>query len=362
MLQEKSLFLPFQIHCKMRRLFPSLFFLLLVLGFTACSTDVELYADYKDIPIVYGLIDVTQDTNYIRINRAFSGSNESSVNANEVALIEDSCNYPGKLDAKIYRYKCVFGNNFVIDTLTDDHGVNVLDTMTLHNKQEGVFYAPDQKVYYTTDKNFFKVNTANARYKYKLVVLKQQDTISAETSLVGGENFRIVTSMVGFAPNSQNFSKVKFVGAENALVYEVRMVFNYKEKIHNGPMTDKQVSWSLGTVNVNDLDIENGSYSMNYSQTALFTQLASKIGGDTINAERYIGDFNIIVAAGGEEFYNYIQVNAPNGGFNQTVPEYTNVHGGFGVFSSRINIMKTVQLNARTQTELIGMNWGFKQQ
>ena len=106
----------------------------------------------------------------------------------------------------------------------------------------------------------------------KLVVLKQQDTISAETSLVGGENFRIVTSMVGFAPNSQNFSKVKFVGAENALVYEVRMVFNYKEKIHNGPMTDKQVSWSLGTVNVNDLDIENGSYSMNYSQTALFTK------------------------------------------------------------------------------------------
>ena len=225
MLQEKSLFLPFQIHCKMRRLFPSLFFLLLVLGFTACSTDVELYADYKDIPIVYGLIDVTQDTNYIRINRAFSGSNESSVNANEVALIEDSCNYPGKLDARIYEYKNVFGSNY-----TPTGASVVLDTMTLHNKQEGVFYAPDQKVYYTTDKNFFKVNTANARYKYKLVVLKHQDTVSAETGLVGGENFDIVTTSVNFYPTSTNVGKVKFRSAYNAIVYEVKMVFNYKEK------------------------------------------------------------------------------------------------------------------------------------
>ncbi len=356
MLQEKSLFLPFQIHCKMRRLFPSLFFLLLVLGFTACSTDVELYADYKDIPIVYGLIDVTQDTNYIRINRAFSGSNESSVNANEVALIEDSCNYPGKLDARIYEYKNVFGSNY-----TPTGASVVLDTMTLHNKQEGVFYAPDQKVYYTTDKNFFKVNTANARYKYKLVVLKHQDTVSAETGLVGGENFDIVTTSVNFYPTSTNVGKVKFRSAYNAIVYEVKMVFNYKEKKPGQPMTNKQVSWSSGAINADDLDIENSVYYVNYAQTRLFTELASRIGGDTINVERYIGKFNIIVAAGGEEFYNYVQVNAPNGGFNQTIPEYTNVHGGFGVFSSRINIMKEVGLSQRTQAELYGMNWGFRQ-
>jgi hypothetical protein len=233
--------------------------------------------------------------------------------------------------------------------------------MTLHNKQEGVFYAPDQKVYYTTDKNFFKVNTANARYKYKLVVLKHQDTVSAETGLVGGENFDIVTTSVNFYPTSTNVGKVKFRSAYNAIVYEVKMVFNYKEKKPGQPMTNKQVSWSSGAINADDLDIENSVYYVNYAQTRLFTELASRIGGDTINVERYIGKFNIIVAAGGEEFYNYVQVNAPNGGFNQTVPEYTNVHGGFGVFSSRINIMKEVGLSQRTQAELYGMNWGFRQ-
>ena len=81
----------------MKKLFFALSLLACVTLFNACSTDVELYADYKDIPVIYGLIDVTSDTNYVRINRAFSSSNDHPINANEVAMIADSCNYPGKL-------------------------------------------------------------------------------------------------------------------------------------------------------------------------------------------------------------------------------------------------------------------------
>ena len=116
----------------------SFVFLLLVglLGFNACSTDVELYADYKDIPVIYGLLDASQDTNYVRINRAFSGSNDHHINAHEVALVEDSSNYPGKLRAYIVEYKGGYGGSYVPtgDTLE-------LDTMTVHNKQEGTLSA-----------------------------------------------------------------------------------------------------------------------------------------------------------------------------------------------------------------------------
>ena len=108
--------------------------------FASCTTDVELYADYKDIPVIYGLLNASQDTNFVRINRAFSGSNDNLINANDIALIEDSCNYPGKLDARIIEYRNVFGNQY-----TPTGRVIVLDTTTVHNKQEGIFYAPDQK-------------------------------------------------------------------------------------------------------------------------------------------------------------------------------------------------------------------------
>ena len=84
-----------------------LIMLLLLLGtwFSSCSTDVDLYADYKDTAIVYGLIDAKADTNYVKITRAFCSTNDHPINAFEVAPIYDSSNYPGKLDAYFLELK-----------------------------------------------------------------------------------------------------------------------------------------------------------------------------------------------------------------------------------------------------------------
>ena len=81
--------------------------LTLVMLLNACSTDVDLYADYKNITVVYGLLDSDKDTNYVKINKAFLGPG----NALEIAMIEDSCNYPYKLDAKIVEYRATSGGN-----------------------------------------------------------------------------------------------------------------------------------------------------------------------------------------------------------------------------------------------------------
>ena len=96
----------------MKKLFVYLSLVAGLVGFNACSTDVDLYANYKDIPVIYGLLNTSEDTNYVRINRAFSGSNESHINALNVALIADSCNYPGKLNAYIVEYKQGYGNTY----------------------------------------------------------------------------------------------------------------------------------------------------------------------------------------------------------------------------------------------------------
>ena len=70
----------------------------------------------------------------------------------------------------------------------------------------------------------------------------------------------------------------------------------------------------------------------------------------------------ITLAAGGDELYNYIQVNQQSG-FSQTVPDYTNVFGGRGVFSSRVNVVQDVRISPRTQSDLYGIeSWNFEQQ
>lgn len=333
------------------------FSMLLLAGvFASCSTDVELYADYKDIPVIYGLIDATQDTNFVRINRAFSSSNDHPINAHEVALIADSCNYPGKLEAYIVEYKSGFGNSYSPTGVT-----MMLDTLTVHDKDTGIFYAPHQKVYYTTGN--FKQNVGGTRYKYRLIIYKDNDTLTSETDIVGGEGFRILTTQASFmAAETNNPSKITFKPADNAAFYNVKMVFHYKEK-HGNELVDKEVKWNFGTKSIDELPYEDGHYAVSYSQNSLFYLLADAIGGDTIGVTRYFDEkpVDFMIAAGGEELYNYIQVNSQAGGLSQSVPDYTNVDGGYGVFSSRINLVKTVALSRQAQIDLYGKSWGFTQ-
>ena len=337
-----------------------------LIGFNACTTDVDLYADYKDIPVVYGLLNAKEDTNYVRINRAFSGSNDHHIDANEVALIADSCNYPGKLKAYIVEYKQGFGYTYqpTGDTLK-------LDTMTVHNKQEGIFYAPNQKVYFTTDKDKFTNNLEQSNYLYKLFVYKDNDTITAETGIVGGRNFSITTKSLNFrSKESDKSGRVIFTAADNAVFYNMEFVFTYHESHNGGPVVDKQVTYSFGTKSMESLETDNGTYYFTYPENALFNLLESAIGADTVydtnhpNVERSFDTYPIQIklSAGGDELYNYIQVNSQSG-FSQAVPDYTNVSGGFGVFSSRVNLVQDVRISPRTQSDLYGISaWGFQQQ
>lgn len=338
----------------MKKLFLSFIFLIIMAFVCSCNTKVDLYADYKDVTVVYGLIDVTADTNFVKIVRAFSGSNDNPIDAGQVALIADSSNYPGKLDARIVEYR----NN------SETGRVIVLDTITIRDKEQGVFYAPNQKVYYTTER--FNTNTSNAKYKYKLLIDKGDQTINSETGIVGGGDFRIITTSVTFrADAGDKTGKVMFKPADNAVVYEVKMAFNYKEKRPGQDTVYKQVGWSLGTRDVSELETENTAFTVNYSQGLLFRALEEAIGDDTHQVERYIGSFEIQIAAGGEELYNYIQINTPSGGFSQNIPDYTNINGGYGVFSSRINLTSVLDqrlgLSRVTRSDLVSMNWGFRE-
>lgn len=351
----------------MKKLFYSLSLLAVMAFFNACTTDVELYADYKDIPVIYGLLDASQDTNFIRINRAFSGSNDHPINASEVALIADSSNYPGKLTAYIAEYKAVFGGNY---TPTGD--TMWLDTITIHDKEGGVFYSPSQKAYFSPDKWIFDNNSSTSKYRYKLVVFKENDTVTAETGLVGGQEFKILTTSLHFSANpSDNTKKVKFTYADNAVFYDVQMVFYYKESLNGGPLVDKQVSFSTGAINIDNLGTENLSLYITYLENTLFNALTEAIGADTVlypahpNVVRYFDDLHpmkILISAGGDELYNYIQVNSQSG-FSQTVPDYTNINGGYGVFSSRVHLEQFVSISAGTKRDLYGKEaWGFVQQ
>lgn len=317
----------------MRKILTSLVVAAVLIVMGSCSTKVDLYDDYQDIAIVYGLIDHKLDTNFIRIEKAFLGYG----NAAEIAHIPDSCNYPGKLDAKL------------IEVLTNKD--IWLDTLTVHHKDTGVFYGNDQMVYYTTEE-------INPHSRYKLEITKPDGTlVSSSTNIVGGESFKIAI------PNHYNFSStatkaiISWSPANNAAMYEVIFGFNWEE---NGER--REMKWSLGTHRATDVAVDHGILKLSFNPAMFFNNLRTYLGDDTLTSvERRFRNkcLTVSLSAGGSELATYIEANSPSSSIAQSTLDWTNINNGYGVFSSRVNIQDSTALSSVTVTELVGKGWGF---
>ena len=301
--------------------------------FGSCSTKVDLYGDYKDIAIVYGLLDYTHDTNYIRIGKAFMGYGD----AEEIAQIADSCNYPGKLEAKL------------IETLTNK--VIELDTVTLYAKEAGIFYNDVQPVYYTTER---LKPTSN----YKLEITKPDGSlITSSTSIVGGESFKITNTSMNLSSTAQK-ANVTWSSATNASLYEIILSFEWEESD-----VTKKIKMSLGTYKSSEITIDHGAMILPFSPQLLFNTLQTYFSDDPnpSSVERIFkrDNFKISIAAGGQDLATYIEANAPSSSIAQSTLDWTNIKNGYGVFSSRVNIEKNVPITTQTAVELTEKGWGF---
>lgn len=328
-----------------------------------------MYADYKDTPVIYAMLDSNADTNFVKITRAFCGTNDNPINANEAALVYDSSNYEGKLDARFVEYESTYGNHFELT-----HRELILDTLTIHNKEEGVFYSPDQIVYYTAEP--LRNGNSSHRIRYKLVAVKPDgDTVTALTTMVGSEDFAITSGSANFqiAPTDA-MGKIVFRADGEASVYEITMQFNYREQHSGQEMKHKSVSRSFGTKPLSSytkVEFTENAYYEVYSLNWLFYALANAIGNDTVvnsnhpNVVRYADDFVVTISAAGDELYYYYlaneaQENSFGGGL---FTAYSNIDGGYGLFSSRTTVNKTPSLSSTAQRDLYGKeSWGFKQE
>lgn len=352
----------------MRAICNTLIIVLSLAVFGSCSTDVDIYSEYKEVPIIYGVLNYRADTNFVKITRAFCGTNDEPIDAMEVAMIYDSSNYPGKLDARIIELKSV--NDGPFETTGREL---VLDTMTIHNKAEGLFYSPDQLLYYTTEQ--LNAGSQGNRYKYRLVVVKPDgDTVSAQTIMVGDEEFRILSGGASFQMTPSNaMEKIMFKADGVASLYDVKIQFNYTEQHAGEEMKWKHVSRSFGTKAIEEylpLEGSERTYYLEYSVNWLFNALAGAIGSDTIvdgnhpNVVRHIGSCVVSISAGGDDlsmYYsaNQAQLNSPM----SLITVYTNINGGYGLFSSRTTIEKPVRLSYYATRDLFAMTaWGFLEQ
>ena len=328
-----------------------LFFVGVFLALCSCSKDVDLYADYRVVPVIYGLLDAKADTNYIKITRAFYAQGD----ATQIAMNPDSSNYPGRLDVRLAE--------FCNGELTREI---IFDTITISNKQPGAFYAPKQKLYYTAEK--LRQNTANSKYDYQLTIRFPDQTIVSHTHLVGSGSFRVLSLAVNFSMEYFGTRRpLEFMPATSASSYDVFMAFTFKEQRAPGlDSIPRTMSWKIGTYDEYFLSthLEDDHYKVTYRPEEFYDMLRSFLGADTTvpGLKRYIGDYpvEITVSAAGEELTQYIHYNSLDNNLVSGDNDFSLIDGGYGVFSSRMTATRKVRLAGTTIPDLVSLNWGFK--
>ena len=325
----------------MQKIKKYIYFIFISLGLivlNSCNEKIELIGDFVETAVVYGLLDQADSLHYIKINRAFIGPG----NALEIAQIADS-NYFTNVDATISEY---LNGNLTRSWLLKD---TILD----NKDANGVFYAPEQKVYYfktlpTKPNDVVNVDPLNpqlnslnpqAIYKIDIVINNGAFSVSGETELVRGITSAAATQNFNFkfADNPGEYTStgitVSSTGNSYVLNTQLKIAFNEWE---GNTYSEKSFFWNLGEADVQPYS--NKVFTAN-GETFYDLMKSNCTENSTISKRTLIG-VTIKITGGAEELYNFIAVNKPSSGLAQSKPTYTNLTATngkrvIGIFSSR---------------------------
>lgn len=317
-------------------------FLLSIVGlyFVSCETDFNVIADYKEVAIVYGLLNQNDTVHYLRINKAFLGSG----NALTYASIADSSS---------------FGADIKVMLISNTKDTTVFDTITIYSKLPGDFYSPGQ-LFYSSN----KVLNENNTYKLLIINKKTGNEVSSITNLI--HNFHFIQpalmippytqSTLNFKRSTHSIQKFIWTNAINGKRYQLKLYFNYKEMIAPGDTNFVKVEWVFPE-QVTDAITGDGNSTASYYNEEFYTLCENKIPYDDPVKEaavikRYAFTCEIWVTAVGDEFNTYLDANGPSTGLLIEKPDYSNITNGLGLFSSRYQINCILPIAADTKLDL----------
>ena len=297
-------------------------FLLIIVAFSSCETDLDINTDWEEVTVVFGLLDQSQEKQYIRINKAFLGDE----NAYVMASVADSLNFnPENLEVKIERVSPT-GNILATKILTD----------TLMLKDSGMF-ASDNNIIYTFDTDDFLIENKN--YVLSIKNLKNGNVVSANTDLIHElqlmDYFNNPIYKLGFYSDiSKVFTNMSITWdhSKNAEIYQMSMIVNYSEYGSEGSIVEKSIQKVFPLIDYDGVD----EIEQIISGEMFFDFIANNIEPST-TVNRKINDVDLLFTAGAGDLYTYMNMNEPPTGIVQERPIHSYITNGYGLFSCRLN-------------------------
>lgn len=301
-----------------KNLFFALMLLITSVLTNSCDNTLDILSEYKDTTVVYAILNPADTAQYIRIHKMYLGPG----NAINMAQVPDSIYPPNVLDVRLERYK----NGLLAGIIPFFRDSNIIE------KDSGLF-AQYPNILYKSG-NFDSVYY-DSEYYLRIHNKQTGKDVTAKTNIVGKiivQNPSLNAFEVDFLANPYI---VSWYAASNGVLYEVIIRFYYKEAPISNPnqSVTKYVDWHLGLLNESDKNSFN-LFEYKIQQNEFFAFVGSAIKTD-VTLQREAGHVDFIFVAGNEDLYDYYRINNLNSSLSQTIPSYTNIYGGLGIFASR---------------------------
>ncbi|MEC8739305.1 MAG: hypothetical protein VXX63_05460 [Bacteroidota bacterium] len=318
-------------------------------GFWTCKDEIDVTASWKSIPVVFGILNATDDSTFIRINKAYLNQNaqDAQFANNPDSLFFDSLNV------------------VIEEFLNGNFTGNKVNLQKINAKQWGIFkdsgaFAYQNHYLYYTDFPF-KESIFRETYSYRLsinVINKngKAEKYSAITKSVGTINStspRFDRPPVFLNISDEGDFRILFSEAFHATTYDLIIKMKYEEFLKNKPQEKELKSLSYtGQSGVQGNPKGGDINALSFPGAAYYNFLESSINANS-NTKREIISFDVIIVGGDEQLSTYIEVSKPSIGIVQKKPDYTNVEGGRGIFGSKFERRyKNIAVNPDMLTRL----------
>lgn len=338
-------------------------FALFLIFLSSCETEIDLNAPYTKYTTVYGLLDLSADTQVVRINKSFLGDGS----ALDFAQEKDSSEYPlDALEAFIQ-----YGNNITVP----------LTPFNMPNREPGAFYDENILVY-ITDQNLATDNqgnpvdlsttSPNLADNYELVVRVNGKEITGNTEPTflnsssmssplpnnygGGGTIDTKLAWIDQSGQFSGITKVQMKTNSKGVRYESKILFKYKDHFTNGSVVSRTIEMPLASETV-PYGAGAQAISRPYSPEFFFQYLDNNALCNGQVAYRTLDSCHFVMSTAGRDLAQYISVNSPVTGVVTERPEYSNIDGdnAFGLFSSRYTYVRKKWFKGSTLEELYGV-------
>lgn len=317
--------------------------ILTLLNFYSCETDFEVNASWKEIGIAYMLLDKEDSVQYLKLNRLYLNTDG---NANEIAQIEDSL-YFNDADMKVI--------------LVAGQEETQLSIVRVDNKDDGIFAGPEQWMYRTPDgykidqTKPYSLQITNTKSGYEMrsdIRIVKDGTIQSPIQSLS--NISFATCDNDKDRNLLNYidRSMEIVSGKEAKFYDFDAVFHYTEvDTLTKDSVKKELKWIIARSLRSQSANGGAELTTRIKGEAFFDYIARSL--EPISGKvRLPISMEFQFHGGGQELYDFINVNKPSIGIVQKKPEYTNIENGLGIFSSRTTQTVTFSFDGCTKIQL----------